>query len=57
MGDNINQENVFGGNFVKSIKSSKVKIILTKQRVQGFLAGILTSILASYVYDLIKPLL
>jgi len=57
MGDNINQKNVFGGNLVKSTKTTTVKIIFTKHRVQGFIAGILTSILASYIYDLIKPLL
>jgi len=57
MGDNINQKNVFGGNLAKSTKTTMVKIIFTKHRVQGFIAGILTSILASYIYDLIKPLL
>jgi len=53
MGDNINQKNVFGGNLAKSTKTTTVKIIFTKHRVQGFIAGIL----ASYIYDLIKPLL
>ncbi len=57
MGDNIKQKNIFGGNWVKSTITTKVKIIFTKHRVQGFIGGILTSILASYIYDLIKPLL
>ena len=57
MGDNINQNNVFGGNLAKSSKTTTIKVTFTKHRVQGFIAGILTSILASYIYDLIKPML
>lgn len=57
MGDNINQKNVFGGNLAKSSKTISIKAIFNKHRTQGFIGGILLSILASYIYDLIKPML
>ena len=56
MGDKIKQSNIFGANMVNSTKKTFVKIV-ANQRAQGFIAGILTSIIASYIYDLIKPLL
>lgn len=58
MRDNYNiQTNVFGVNsMVNGSKKIFVKIV-TKQRVQGSIAGIILSIIASYLYDLIKPLL
>ena len=56
MGDNINQKNVFGGNLAKSNKTTTVNIILNNHRVQGFVAGIIVSIIASYIYDYLKCL-
>jgi|WetSurSiteA1Bulk_404760.scaffolds.fasta_scaffold860743_1 hypothetical protein len=51
MKDNINQKNVFGDNMFKSKKT-----ILTKHRVQGFIAGVLASLIATIIYELlIKP--
>jgi len=53
MKDNIEQKNVFGDNMVKSSKT-----IFTKQRAQGFIAGVIASILACIIYEyIIKPLL
>lgn len=57
MGDNINQKNIFGGNMANSTKNTTVKIVFTKHRAQGLIAGILLSMLASYFYDLIKSML
>lgn len=55
MGDQINQNNIFGANMVNSTK--KIFIKIATPRTQGFIAGIVTSIISSYIYDLIKPLL
>ncbi len=52
MGDNINQKNVFGANKVKT--SNTIIKVFANHRVQGFIAGILTSIIASIIYDFIK---
>lgn len=51
MGDNIKQKNFMGDNLVNSTKKT-----ITKYRAQGFIAGVLASILAAIIYEyIIKP--
>jgi hypothetical protein len=51
MSDNIKQKNFMGDNLVNSTKKT-----ITKHRAQGFIAGILTSLLATIIYEyIIKP--
>ena len=52
MKDKIKQSNIFGANMIYSTKK-----YITKQRTQGFIAGVLASIIASIIYDLIKTYL
>ncbi len=53
MNDNIKQNNIMGDNLVNSTKK-----LINKHRTQGFIGGVLTSILAAIIYEyIIKPLL
>ena len=61
MAINVNQSNKSGANnaSVSDSNNSRITIstkILWRARAGGFLAGIVTSILASYIYDLLKNL-
>ncbi len=53
MNEKIDQKNFFGDNMVNSTKK-----IINKYRTQGFIAGVLISIIATIIYEyLIKPIL
>jgi hypothetical protein len=52
MGDEIKQSNVFGDNLLNSSKRI-IKIVFTRHRVQGFIAGLLTGILGSLIASFI----
>ena len=55
MRDKIRQSNFLGTNMINSTKNKLVKTV-TKQRIQGFIVGIIASIIANYIYELLKPL-
>lgn len=51
MGDKIKQDNFMGDNMINSTKKT-----ITKHRTQGFIAGVLASLLATIIYEyIIKP--
>lgn len=59
MGINVKQDNQFGDNSTRFSESGNSTIIIKnkiiwKARATGFIAGIILSIIASYVYDFIK---
>jgi len=49
MNDKINQKNVFGHNLI----NSSIKKIITKHRTQGFIAGVVSTVIADIILHLI----
>lgn len=54
MGDTIKQFNIFGDNLFKSLKIKILNIKITKHHVQGFIVGVIISVIGCFIYELIK---